>query len=59
MSMERSRRERFATQPVPMTWEVPATVTLAVLFLLVLTPLVVQGLVARLVAGALDRKSVV
>jgi hypothetical protein len=51
MSMERSRRDRFATQPVPVTWEVPAVVTLVVLFLLVLTPVVVQGLMAWLVSG--------
>lgn len=51
MSMERARRDRFATHPVPLTWEIPAAVTLAVLFLLALTPLVVQALVVWLVAG--------
>jgi hypothetical protein len=51
MSMERSRRDRFATHTVPLTWEIPAAVTGAALFLITLTPLVVQGLVAWLVAG--------
>jgi hypothetical protein len=51
MSMERSRRDRFATHPVPLTWEVPAIVTGAVLLLIALTPLVVQGLVAWQVTG--------
>lgn len=51
MSMERSRRDRFATHTVPLTWEIPAAVTGAVMFLTVVTPLVVQGLVAWLVAG--------
>jgi hypothetical protein len=49
--MERSRRDRFATHTVPLTWEVPAIVTVGVLFLIASTPLVVQGLVAWLVAG--------
>ena len=51
MSMERSRRDRFATHTVPLTWEIPAAVTGAALFLIALTPLLVQGLVAWLVAG--------
>lgn len=51
MSMERSRRDRFATHMVPLTWEVPAAVSGAALFLTLLTPLIVQGLVAWLVAG--------
>jgi len=49
--MERSRRDRFATHPVPLTWEIPAAVAGAVLFLIAVTPLLVQGLVALLVAG--------
>ena len=51
MSMDRSRRDRFATHAVPLTWEVPAALTAAILFLVVVTPLILQGLVAWLVAG--------
>lgn len=51
MSMERARRDRLATHPIPLTWEIPAAVTVALLVLLALTPLVVQGLVAWLVTG--------
>ena len=51
MSMERSRRDRFATHTVPLTWEVPAALTAVVLVLVVATPLIVQTLVAWMVAG--------
>lgn len=51
MSMERARRDRLATQPFPLTWEIPAAATLAILGLLALTPLVVQGLVSWLLTG--------
>lgn len=51
MSMERSRRDRFATNTVPLTWEIPVAVILAGLFVVVITPLVVQGLVVRFAAG--------
>jgi hypothetical protein len=45
MSMERSRRDRFATHTVPLTWETPVALLFAGLFLILITPLVVQGLV--------------
>lgn len=51
MSMERSRRDRFATNRVPLTWEVPAAVIVAGLFFVLVTPLVVQGLVAFATSG--------
>jgi hypothetical protein len=51
MSMERARRDRFAMHTVPLTWEIPAAVTVGVLLLIAATPLVVQGLAAWLVAG--------
>jgi len=51
MSMERSRRERFGSQPPPMTWEPPLLVCLLGGFLVVMTPLLVQALVGLLLAG--------
>jgi hypothetical protein len=51
MSMERSRRDRFATNTVPLTWEIPAAVILAGLFVILLTPLVVQGIVGWATSG--------
>jgi hypothetical protein len=51
MSTERSRRDRFATNPVPWTWEIPVAMILAGLFVVLITPLVVQGLVGWLAAG--------
>lgn len=51
MSMERSRRDRFATSTVPLTWEMPVAVILAGLFFILITPLVVQGLVGSLAVG--------
>lgn len=50
MSMERSRRDRFANR-VPLTWEIPAFAALIGLFLLLVTPLLVQGVVALVAAG--------
>jgi hypothetical protein len=51
MSMERSRRDRFATKTAPLTWEIPAAVMLAGLFFILITPLVVQGLVGFASSG--------
>jgi hypothetical protein len=51
MSMERSRRDRFTTNRVPLTWEIPAAVIFAGLFLILVTPLVVQGLVGFATSG--------
>jgi hypothetical protein len=51
MSMERSRRDRFATKTVPLTWEIPAAVMLAGLFFSLVTPMVVQGLVGFATSG--------
>jgi len=51
--MERSRHERFATHPIPLTWEIPAVVTVAAVFLIAVTPLVVQAVVAWTVAREL------
>lgn len=51
MSMERARRARLATQTTPMTWEIPAIATLVGLGVLLATPLMVQGAVARVVTG--------
>lgn len=50
MSMDHSRRDRFARQPVPLTWELPAAIAAVVLIALVLMPLVIQGLMG-MVAG--------
>lgn len=50
MSMERSRRDRFSNR-VPLTWEIPAFTALIGLFLLLVTPLLVQGLAALVAAG--------
>ena len=51
MSMERSRHDRFRTQTVPLTWEIPVLVALAGLVIVMLTPLLVQGLVCWTLAG--------
>lgn len=51
MSMERSRRDRFSTHRVPLTWEVPTAVLLATLFCGLCTPLVVQGVVGLATTG--------
>ena len=51
MSMERSRRERFRSQPIPLTWEVPLLICVVGLFLALMTPLVVQGATCVLLAG--------
>jgi hypothetical protein len=51
MSMERSRRDRFATKTAPLTWEIPAAVMLTGLFFILITPLVVQGLVGFATSG--------
>lgn len=51
MSMERSRRDRFATKTAPLTWEIPAAVIGAGLFFILITPLVVQGLVGWATSG--------
>lgn len=52
MTMQRSRDARFEAQRVPLTWEVPAAVVGGALVLVLVTPLVVQGLVAWMVTGA-------
>ena len=52
MSMERSRRERFRNQPIPLTWEVPLLVCVVGLFLALITPLVVQGMTCVLLGGS-------
>jgi len=54
MSMERSRRDRFTTNRVPLTWEIPAAVIFAGLFFILVTPMVVQGLVAFVTAGEFE-----
>ena len=51
--MERTRRERFATATPPTTWQLPVAVTCTGLVLVVLTPLVMQSLVALLTSGQL------
>lgn len=51
MSMERSRRERFRNQPIPLTWEVPLLIGVVALFLTLMTPLVIQGITCSLLAG--------
>lgn len=51
MSMEHSRRERFGSQPIPLTWEMPLLIAAVTLFLVVMTPLVVQGAACAVVAG--------
>lgn len=51
MSLERSRRERFGSQPVPLTWELPALLVATTLACVVMTPLVVQGLTCALLTG--------
>lgn len=51
MSMERSRRDRFSTPAPPVTWEIPAAVIGAGLFLIVIMPLVVQGIVGWATSG--------
>jgi len=51
MSMERARRERFAPQKVPNTWEIPAAIAAVGLLLLIFVPLVVQGLMASATTG--------
>jgi len=51
VSMERSRRERFRNQPIPLTWEVPLLVGVVGLFLALMTPLVVQSMTCVLLAG--------
>ena len=50
MSMERSRRDRF-TNMAPTAGEFTIAVILAVLFLLLITPLVVQGIVGWATSG--------
>lgn len=45
MSMDRSRRDRFATHTAPSTWEVPVAIALAGFFFILITPLVVQSIV--------------
>lgn len=55
MSMERSRRDRFAAPNAAVELERPLVVVLvalAVLFLIAMTPLVTQALIAELIAGA-------
>ena len=51
MSMERSRRDRFSTHAVPLTWEIPAAVIGAGLLFILITPLVVQGVVGWATSG--------
>lgn len=51
MTMDRVRRDRFAHQPIPLTWEIPAAVIAGVVVLLAGTPLAVQGMVAFVVDG--------
>lgn len=51
MSMERSRHDRFAANRVPLTWEIPVAVILAGLFLILITPLVVQGVAGWTTSG--------
>jgi hypothetical protein len=51
VSMERSRRERFRHQPVPLTWEVPLLIGVVALFGALMTPLVIQGITCALLAG--------
>lgn len=51
MSMERDRHDRFRTQPVPLTWEIPALIAAAALVLVALTPLLVQSLVCWTLGG--------
>lgn len=51
MSMERTRRDRFATHTIPLTWEIPAAAILGGLCLIAVTPLLVQGVLARALAG--------
>jgi len=49
--MERSRRERFATHTVPLTWEIPVAAAAITALLILVTPLLVQGVVGWAVTG--------
>lgn len=51
MTMDRSRRDRFATGAVPMTWEPWAAGALAALSAALMIPLVVQGLIGWVASG--------
>lgn len=48
--MERARRDRFTTR-VPLTWEIPVAVLVGLGFFVLVTPLVVQGVVAWATSG--------
>ena len=52
MTMDRARRDRFAGQPIPLTWEIPVAVFAGIVLLLAGTPLVVQGIVTHVLNGA-------
>lgn len=51
MSLQQARRDRFATHPVPLTWELPVAVLTVGLLLAAVTPLVVQAAVAWVYTG--------
>ena len=53
MSVERSRGQRFDSQPIPLTWEVPLLVGLGISLLAVMTPLVVQAITCAVLVGDL------
>ena len=51
MTMDPTRRDRFAGQPIPLTWEIPAAVSAGIVMLLAGTPLAVQGIVTYVLDG--------
>lgn len=52
MTMDRVRRDRFAAQPIPLTWEIPAAILAVALLLAAGTPLVVQGIAVKVLTGS-------